>query len=146
MLVIILFLLLGKEASGAPTKDVYTSRLASSVVAPTYSIIKTTQIPDTKKIPSVRAYRGNCVQTLKDAGILKCTDCSPTDRAIDIPTNQATLADGKCAVAITREGGVLGHALYVCKKEGSLISTVEGGYVGGQGRVVSPDVVKGFRI
>jgi len=140
VLVIILFLLLGKEASGAPTKDVYTSRLASSVVAPTYSIIKTTQIPDTKKIPSVRAYRGNCYRTVKNAGY-------DLPRTIDgyartIPAVSRPIAEGEEVVLKTAESS-LGHVLVAKKVDGQLVSVVEGGHSLGVGRVVDPSLVLG---
>jgi len=102
------------------------------------------QLKEKPKITT--SYRGgNCVSTLKQAGILKCTDCSPTDMARDIPTNLKSLEDGKCAVVVTTESRA-GHVLYGCKQGGNIVSVVEGGYVGGQGRVVSPDVVIGYRL
>ena len=92
--------------------------------------------------PVYKSY--DCVTTLKKAGILKCKDCSPTDRAIDIPIDKKTLDVGECGVLVTYEGG--SHVLYACNEDGNYISKVEGAYPHGVGRTVSKDVVKGVKL
>lgn len=87
--------------------------------------------------------RGNCVATLKAAGALPDKPVTKDGFARTIPTKPVELKPGMERVIKTSEGPV-GHVLKVKVNEhGQAISTVEGGYPGGVGRVVNPAVIKG---
>ena len=60
-----------------------------------------------------------------------------------IPVKPIKLVPGTVAVIRTKEGPV-GHVLQIkVNSEGQAISTVEGGYKNGVGRVVNPAVIQG---
>ena len=91
--------------------------------------------------PPVRAYRGDCVSTLRGAGynVPRTTD----GYARSIPVVGKDIAEGEVKVAVTYEGAV-GHVVAVKQVDGQLISVTEGNHSQGVGRVVSPSVLKGF--
>lgn len=92
--------------------------------------------------PKTTSYRGgNCIKTLRDAGINVPRTLDGT--AGSIPTKSQEIAEGETKVAITYEGPV-GHALLVKLIDGQLISIVEGNHAIGVGRIVPLSVLKGF--
>lgn len=122
-----------KEPLQSPTSDFSRSK-ASIATKPV-------------KAPAKRqgvSTRGNCVATLKVAGLLKCKDCSPTDLAKDIPTARAELAVGEKGVIVTTEGRGTGHVVYAERlSDGTYKSIVEGNHPVGAGRILNEGVVKG---
>ena len=119
-------------------------RLASVLIAQANPVVEVAVWPTPVKRAVFSGY--DCVTTLKRAGILTCTDCSPTDNAINMPIYKPTLTEGECGVLITYEGNYRGHALYACMEGGQLISKVEGAHPVGPGRIVPPTVIKGVAV
>lgn len=122
----------------------YTIQMAMSPQNPTTLVAKW---PHTApRIIQVKRYNPtplNCVSTLKSAGLLPNKQVTVDGFARTIPTEPLKIKEGEKAVIKTTEGKGTGHVLQVTKKDGNLISTVEGGYRNGVGRVVPPSVVVG---
>lgn len=102
----------------------------------------------TKRIHDVTGWhsvtsRGNCVGTLKAAGVLPKGKVTKDGFARTIPTKPIALKPGMERVVKTTESG-MGHVLKIWVNEkGQAISTIEGGHPQGVGRVVDPSVIVG---
>ena len=95
------------------------------------------------KRPATGFYRGNCVLTLKRAGLLPQGRVTLNGYASTIPIKPLDLKDGERAVVRTTEGRGTGHVVYVEKRGDQYFSLIEGGYPGGVGRSVPSSVIQG---
>ncbi len=100
------------------------------------------EVPKIMKTYKTSYYRYDCVGTLKRAGLLPNEQVTKDGYARTIPTKPLEIKEGERVVIKTKES-YMGHVLQVEKIGGKLISTVEGGYRNGVGRVVSESVVVG---
>ena len=102
-----------------------------------------TQLPSkTRNTKTVIRSSQNCVQALKDAGLLPQGRVTLDGYARSIPSVKREVAEGEKVIIKTSES-TLGHILYAQKINGQYISLVEGGHPVGAGRTVPADVVLG---
>lgn len=131
--------------------QIYAEQSAYAATTPVTVAAKWQKPPTfTRRViqPQVQQYlgrgvsSGNCVSTLQMTGLMRQGKVTKDGFARTIPVKPLKLKEGEKAVIRTAEGP-LGHVLQVKLEKGKYVSTVEGGYKNGVGRVVNPAVIQG---
>ena len=99
--------------------------------------------PSADLTPKKPANPGNCIQTLKNAGVLPNKRVTKDGFARTIPTKLIHLYPGLERVVKTNESAT-GHVLKIrVNDQGQAVSIVEGGHPQGVGRIVDPAKIVG---